>query len=193
MLERNNPLLLIGTEEQPYQLSSENCVPGGQVQTWDAGALFLGLPVVKLLALPLGPLPELLESPAPVTACRDSSQLPIWASLQRPEWNTGGHGVIFWTAPWLKMLDRDLRVFFPQLCVTDLQQTILSFLFLSVTTIEMFSFFLPLSALSIYILRSLGQGLSLHCTKADRQRHWPYLGSSSVNVITAPEQWMSVK
>lgn len=100
--------------------------------------VILGIPFWTYLALPLGPLPELLENPALVTACRDSLQLPAWASLQRPEWNTGGHRVIFLTAPWLKMLDRDLRVFFPQLCVTDLQQTILSFLFLSVATIEMF-------------------------------------------------------
>lgn len=117
----------------------------------------------------------------------------FWASLRGPEWNTGGNEEVFWTASRLKILDRDLRVFFPQLCVTDLQQTILSSCSLSVTTIEMFPFFLPLSVLSIYILRSLGQGLSLDCTKADRQRHWPYLGSLSVNVITVPEQWMREK
>lgn len=75
------------------------------------------------------------------------------------------------TASWLETLDTDLRMFSSQLCVTDLQQTILSSRFLSVTMLEMFPFFLPLSVLSIYILRSLGQGLSLDCTKADRQRH----------------------
>lgn len=84
MLECSNPLLLMGAEEHPYQLSSENCVPGGQVQTWNFGDPFLDLPEVKLLALPLGPLPE-LENPALVTACRDSLHLLIWASLQRPE------------------------------------------------------------------------------------------------------------
>lgn len=97
--------------------------------------------------------------------------LPFWASLQAPKLNAGGNTGFFWTASWLKTLDKDLRVFFPQLCVTDLQQSILSPCFLSVTMIEMFPFFLPLSVLSIYILRSLGQGLSLDRTKADRQRH----------------------
>lgn len=44
MLECSNPLLLMDADEQPCQLSSENCVTGGQVQTCDIGDPFLDLP-----------------------------------------------------------------------------------------------------------------------------------------------------
>lgn len=160
------------------------------VQTCQFGSLLWDSALVKLLLFLPYPFQKSLLGTKPLWI---PYSLLFWASLQGPKRNSGGNTGLFWTASWLKTLDRDLRVFFPQLCVTDLQQTILSPRFLSVTMIEMFPFFLPLSVLSIYILRSLGQGLSLDCTKADRQRHWPCLGSLSVNVITVPEQWMNAK
>lgn len=79
------------------------------------------------------------------TSSRSSWELSISESLQRflAALLSGYHSrdlnkapeemePFFWTASWVKMPGRDLRVFFPQLCVTDLQQTILSSFFLSV-------------------------------------------------------------
>lgn len=181
-------------EEQLWGCFSQLVCFSSGVQTCQFWSLLLGLALVKfLLFLPYPFQKFLLETKPLWMSALISYSLLFWASLQGPKWNTGGNTGFLWAASWLKTLDRDLRVFFPQLCVTDLQQTILSSCFLSVMMIEMFPFFLPLSVLSIYILGSLGQGLSLDSTKADRQRHWPCLGSLSVNVITVPEQWMSAK
>lgn len=142
-------------------------VPRGQLQTWDI--CFWACLWANFRQYCWDLFQEFLRTQHLWESAKVPCSSSFWISLQGPEQSTRGNGAFFFDSFMGKDAWQRLEsVLSSALCHwPSANHFIFLFPICDVTMIEMFSFFLPLSVLSIYILRSLGQGLSLDCTKAD--------------------------